>query len=70
MILHLTNEEHNALREIIRAGADGLTLTGRGVRLSTSVRLEQVGLAKIHSGHRLTVTATQAGKAFHWRSAA
>jgi hypothetical protein len=51
-VIELQTSEHDALREIVNAGT--LTLTGRGVRLSTAIR---------HSGHRITVAPTAAGRA-------
>jgi len=69
-MIQLAPYEHDAMRWIVGAGADGYVLDGRSVRLSTAIRLEMAGMARLENGGRIKVYATAQGRAFHFRSAA
>lgn len=61
-MIELAQHEYQILRDLQRAGAAGLTL--RETRLSTAIRLQLAGVARISSGAPQRVTITQQGAAF------
>jgi hypothetical protein len=67
-MIALTEAEEHALRAIVRAGADGLVLDGRELKLSHAVRLEMARFVTIDHSRPQTVRATQQGVAHSRRA--
>ena len=65
-MIDLRDIEHDTLRDLARAGADGLDLGSVGA--SVAIRLELASLASITKGAPQRVRATAQGVAFSRRS--
>lgn len=66
-MIDLLPHEHDSLRQAVRAGDEGVSITDVGV--GAACRLELAGLATITKGPRQRVVATSQGAAFLRRDA-
>ncbi|MES2724881.1 MAG: hypothetical protein V4656_17150 [Pseudomonadota bacterium] len=67
-LIELTLEERETLGALVAAGEQGLRL-GIAFKLSTAIRLEMAGFARIENGRHPWARATAAGATFHRRGA-
>lgn len=68
MIVTLSATDEADLRRLVAAGADGIAL-GRDFPLSTAIRLENAGFARVRDGRHFQAFATGVGKAHVRRTA-